>query len=68
MATEQTITISEKQIGASKVKPRIDVQDVLLVVGFISLEIGTAMLSHAGAFILAGVLLMFPVVVFNRSK
>jgi hypothetical protein len=69
MATEQTITISEKTIGgAPKPKSKIDVQDVLFLIGFGLFESGIFMWSHAAALVLAGVLLMVPVLFNGRSK
>jgi hypothetical protein len=66
---EQEIIIKNKTQAEPPAK--IDLKDILLIVGFVSLEIGTAMFSHAGALVLGGVLLMAPSVVlpfFKRVK
>jgi hypothetical protein len=63
---EQEIIIKDKH--TSKTPRNWDLKDILLLIGFASLETGTAMFTHAGALILAGVLLMSPTVIFPYIK
>lgn len=70
---DRKITIQEEAPGATKVKPikedsRVDLQDVFVVLGFVTLVGGTSAINWKIGLMLAGVLLLSAAYLIERQK